>query len=74
MTDDMQSCCAPMRSEDLPKVNKFEISFNDKNVGKHEQVLIPAGKFTMGTEEDFFSRQMEKVPPEKFLYQTSILI
>lgn len=67
MTDEMQSCCAPMRSEDLPKVNNFEITFNDKNIGKHEQVLIPAGKFTMGTEEDFFPIDGESPAREVFV-------
>jgi len=56
-----------MRSEDLPKVNNVEITFNDKNIGKHEQVLIPAGKFTMGTEEDFFPIDGESPAREVFV-------
>lgn len=64
---EIKSCCAPMRTGLSPKIDAAKIPFYKENSGKHKQVLIPGGKFLMGTEEEFFPTDGEGPVREIFV-------
>lgn len=64
---DFESCCAPIRHNVLPKIIPDDLPLIKADIGNHRQLLIPAGKFTMGGDQIFFPTDGEGPSREVFV-------